>query len=109
MPENLEHFHKYFGDDLAKLEKDLVAHLKKQDYTSPVATLPHFVARIEYRDGRKRVRRGGFFYEESQANQWLQDYLQYLDGDQRADAKYDIIACPNRREANNRVVAWVNN
>lgn len=106
--ENLEQFRGEFGEDFAQIESDLVRHLEKQPYNSPVANLPHYVALIQYPDGRKKVRRGGFFYQRDEADQWLREYVDHLDADVRGDAQCSIEEFRNRADANNRLAAWSN-
>jgi hypothetical protein len=106
--ENLELFQHHFGQDVAQLESDLVKHLEKQPYASPVASAPHFVALIQYPNGRKNIRRGGFFYRREEADQWLQGYLNQLDEPVRAAAEYNVEQFRNRAEANRRLNDWAN-
>jgi hypothetical protein len=103
---NLEHFQKYFGDDFSAAETELVRHLEKQPYASPVAALPHFVALIQYPAEQKKVRRGGFFYQREQADLWLQGFLGELDESARAAAECEIEEYRNRADANRRLAAW---
>jgi hypothetical protein len=105
---NLEQFAQFFGDDFSEVEAEMVRHLEKLPYTSPVAGSPHFVALIQYPDGRKDVRRGGFFYRRDEADQWLQGFLGVLDESARAAAKYEIEEYRNRAEAHRRLAAWSN-
>jgi hypothetical protein len=104
--ENVEQFATYFGDDFPLMETDLVRHLEKQPYTSPVAAAPHFVALIQYPNGKKNVRRGGFFYRKEEADKWLRDFLSELDEPVRAAAQYQIEEFRNREEAQRWLTSW---
>lgn len=104
--ENREHFQKYFGDDFAAIELALVRHLEKQPYTSPVAALPHYVALIQYPEGDKNIRRGGFFYQRQDADLWLQGYMEELGEAARSQAQCEIEEYRNRGDANRRLSAW---
>lgn len=104
--ENLAQFATYFGEDFAGLETDLVRHLEKCPYNSPVADQPHYVALIQYPNGGKTVRRGGFFYQRDDADAWLQGYLAELDDETRSAAKTTIEAFDNRADANRRLASW---
>ncbi len=105
---NMEHFQTFFASEFAQVETDLVRHLEKQPYTSPVAASPHFVAMIQYSNGRKNVRRGGFFYRREDADQWLRDYLDELEESVRASAESNIEQFRNREDANRRLSNWSN-
>ncbi len=104
--ENVEQFDKYFSEDYANLEAELVQHFEKLPYTSPVAASPHFVALIQYPDGNKSIRRGGFFYKREEADLWLQGYLGELDETKRASAQCEIEEFRNRADANRRLSNW---
>ncbi len=105
---NLQYFRQLFSEDLPSFEQELVDHLGNQRYVSPVAAYPHYAALIEFREGRKSVRRGGFFFDQKRADQWLQDYLALLDEPQRAEASYRIVPCANREQATTEVSRWRN-
>ncbi len=108
IPGNIEHFQTFFATEFAQVEAEIVRHLEKQPYISPVADSPHFVAMIQYSNGRKNVRRGGFFYRREDADQWLQDYLNELEESVRVSAESNIEQFRNRDEANRRLSSWTN-
>ncbi len=98
--ENLRLFKENFGDDLADMERLLVAHLQQQDYTPPFADEPHFVAMIVYPNGRKPGRDASLFFSAEHAERWRDDVLGKLSAEQRDGAKSAIQECPNRARAN---------
>jgi len=99
MPENLALFEKHFGDDLTDVENRLVAHLKKQPYTDPFASYPHFLATIEVREGRRMIRDANVFHSAELANIWIEESVKRLPDHQRASAQGNI------GEVRNRLVA----
>ena len=106
--ENADHFRERFCDSYERFERELVAHLERQPYESPVAEYQHFVVLIEYPDGRKSLRRGGFFIRQQDAQQWLQDFLKQLDEPQRTAARFEVETYNNRGEATHRIAQWIN-
>lgn len=97
--ENLRVFKELFGDDLAALEKRLVAYLQKLPYTPPFAEFPHYVAMIALRSDKVVNRSANMFYSSELAENWLRETLGALSDDQRASAETKVHECKNRAEA----------
>jgi hypothetical protein len=73
VPGNLKLFEQLFGADHLETEKDLIAHLRKQKYTDPFAGMPHFVAMLNYRDGKKPKRDAMTFHSPILAVKWVRE------------------------------------
>jgi hypothetical protein len=96
---NLEHFTKHFGNDFPAMETDLVEHLAKQEYVSPLADYPHAVALLIYRRDGAEERRACVFPSATMAQQWVDEYYDYLDNAERNSAKTELMQFQNRDAA----------
>ena len=105
--ENLRQFEAFFGDDYVESEKKLVRHLQKQPYTSPAAALTHYVATIEFRSGRKTLRRGCLFHRKDLAEQWLGEFSKQLDAKQKAESRASIDEFENRNLGSQALSRWL--
>lgn len=97
--ENLDQFQQIFGDDLADTETRLVAHLKKQPYTDPLANLPHFVAMVQSGEGRLMRRSANTFHQRAFAEKWIGDIITGLPEKVRASARSNLQMFANRAQA----------
>ncbi|HRX78713.1 MAG TPA: DUF1570 domain-containing protein [Pirellulaceae bacterium] len=107
VPENLELFHKHFGDDLGDLNKRLVLHLKKLPYSDPFAEWPHFVATVAVPDGRRAKRDANIFHSADMASKWIEEALETVDAQQRSAAATDVRVFANRTIATQYARQWL--
>lgn len=105
--ENRTLFLKSFGDDLPEIETRLVAHLKKQVYTDPFASFPHYVATVIYPSGKRTERQCGTFHQAGLADRWVRDTLARVPAEQRAAATPSIRRFPNRLLAETYARQWM--
>lgn len=97
--ENLDQFTRLFGDDLADLETRMVAHLKKQNYTDPIADLPHFAAMIQSGEGRLTKRVANTFHQRGSAEKWISQFIETLPETTRASARSNLQLFGSRAQA----------
>ena len=105
--ENLSVFQTHFGDDLIKLENELIQHLKRLPYQDPYAEFPHLVGMIVYRDGRQLRRVANLFHTQDVASKWTTETLQALPEPQRASARHALRSFPNRNSAERFAKQWL--
>ena len=104
---NRDVFVKHFGEDLKSIETRLILHLKKQPYTDPFASAPHFVATMVASDGRRPQRTANTFHSPALAAKWLRDSIDKLPEERRASADQALRAFPNRAQAEAFARAWL--
>lgn len=107
LPANLVLFKKHFGDDLQKLESDLVKHLRKLPYTDPFAEWPHYLATIAIANGRRPLREANVFHTTKLAEQWLTEKRRRIPDGQRGGARTNIRPYANRAVAENAARVWL--
>ena len=95
VPANLELFHKYFGEDDVKTERQLLRHLQRLPYRDPFAQFPKVVAVVRYRHKGRAMWRGNVFPNQSSAEAWSRGLMKRLDEDARPQATLRVV--PNRR------------
>jgi len=100
--ENLAQFERHFGDNLAGLERRLIAYLKKQPYANPFEHLPHYVATLEA-DSERSV---ATFRSRAEAAAWLREASAKLPADKRSGARAQVRDFPNRMLAEAFVRGW---
>ena len=99
IPENLEHFAKYFGEDAAELESEMVDYLVRQNYTSPVVDYIHYVGTVEYLRGGKTVRHACFFHTQNKVKAWSKVVVGQMNKEQIDGAVWDLKEFQSRAEA----------
>lgn len=97
VPENMELFKKHFSSDLARIERDLIAHLEKLPYTDPFAAAPHHVALITLRRGKENGWKANIFHTSDQAERWAAHYIETLDSNIQPEVR--VIRVKNRAAA----------
>ena len=107
IPANQRIFEKAFGDDWAETEEELVKHLVRQDFVSPYAKYPHFVALIAFSKNEMPVRRANTFINPRSAQSWATSFVQDLGREEMATAKVSIKSFRNRDEAVAFVSGWL--
>ena len=104
---NREQFSKTFGEDFKQLEAKLVAHLRKQPYTDPFLTLPHFVATLETNEGRRPQKSANTFHSPQLADKWRREMLNKLPAPAKSAARSQIRIFPNRVQAEAFARQWL--
>lgn len=97
VPGNIKLFEQQFGDDYLQMEKDLIAHLKRQKYSDPFADMPHFVAMLTWNDGKKQQRDVATFHSPILAAKWVREMRERNPA--IGDDGYKIQEFPNRPQA----------
>jgi hypothetical protein len=104
---NRDLFAKHFGDDLADMESRLILHLKKQPYSDPFASAPHFVALLISTDGRRPQKSAMTFHSPSLAQNWLTDAISRIPEAQRGSAERSVRVFQNRQQAEAFARQWL--
>lgn len=79
--QNLTDFQKIFGDDLAEMEKKLVAYLKRLPYDDPFAEWPHFAVLVTATVNGKPKREANIFHSPETAEKWQRETIAKLPAD----------------------------
>jgi hypothetical protein len=104
VPGNMKLFEQQFGGDYLQMEKDLIAHLKRQKYSDPFAGMPHFVAMLTWHDGKKQQRDVATFHSPILAAKWVREMRERNPA--IGDDGYKIEEYPNRLQAEAVGRAW---
>jgi hypothetical protein len=104
---NLKQFGAYFGDNLASLETQLIAYLKKQPNKDPFADLPHFMAMIVIRDGQNIRQRAELFYSSVQAERWASEEFAKIPPELQPTAFRQVKPFSNRAQAEVYCAQWL--
>ena len=104
---NRELFTKLFGTELVEMEKRLIVHLKNLPYTDPFADLPHFVAAVTYRHGKRPLRELQTFHSQALAEKWVDDIRGKLPQEQLETVEAHIQVFPNRVTAETFAAQWL--
>ena len=99
IPENVQHFEKFFNDDFREAESNLITHMKSLSYDSPVGHLPHFVTTLTYSVDGKATKRGCIYHRRSLAEAWQKMLLSTLDEAERESAQFHFKDFANRSQA----------
>jgi hypothetical protein len=106
VPGNAALFEQKFGSDYVELEKSLIQHLRKLPYADPFAGMPHFVAMITFRDGKKQKREVATFHSPILADKWTRE-MRERNSAIPADG-VEIQEFPNRPQAEAFAKLWQN-
>lgn len=104
---NRRAFEQQFGTDLAALEQQLVAHLRKQNYTDPFADFPHHVAMLTAEVNRRPTREANTFHSRALAEKWQEDMVAKLPPETRGSVETNVRTFPNRAQAEQFAREWL--
>lgn len=107
VPGQLSAFRDRFGGDLTELERRLVLHLKKLNYTDPFAEWPHFVAMVTSGSTARPKRDANVFHTPDDAEKWNKQTVAKLADDQRESAQVAVQTFPNRASAEAFARKWL--
>ncbi len=112
--ENMTHFKAFFGEDLAKLENDLIEFMRvdsKRSYMSPVANYPHWVGLCtapHLQDGKDDEKRFScFFIHQADVVEWLDELKTSLNSYENEHAEVFVRQFPNRGTANKDITLFM--
>ena len=105
--DSLEPFRRHFGEDLAVLETQLIAYLKKQTYKDPFVDLPHFLMMIVVTEKRGVRRQAQSFHSSLLAEQWAREVIEKLPPEEQATVYQTIKPFPNREQAESFKTDWL--
>lgn len=104
---NQEDFSKHFGADLHLIEKEMIDHLKNQEYNHPFSEFAHFAATVKITVNGKTFGTANVFHAQDLAAQWQTQQLKKLTPEQRAGAMVEIRLFRNRGEAERFATQWL--
>ncbi len=107
IPANLEHFKKFFGEDLEAIEKEMVDYLSRQKYTSPFETLPHFVGTATVPGIVGNRKHACFFHHPAMVESWQKTVWATLNQGEKQSATFELRTFPNRAKANQFIRKWM--
>ncbi len=103
---NRQQFQISFGNDFALLEKQMIGHLSRLDYSSPFAEYPHWVAMVVTMPNRRERREAEVFLSPIDADRWQKECIERQPKELRADAVTNIRRFVNRLEAEQWAGQW---
>ncbi len=100
-------FREYFGEDLAELERNLVAHLKEQPYNHPFKEFAHYVASVRVSINNRVYGTADVFHSRALAQKWQHEQLRKLDVTQQESALVNLQVFANRQAAERYAAQWL--
>ncbi len=103
--EHLADFRKFFGDDLAKIDKKVDEYLRKLSQKKEYDRLPYYAVMFEETLGNGAVKRVGWV---SQSPQVIQQWVQEKREESGVEPNWQAIPLPTRARAEIVAQRWVN-
>lgn len=101
-------FVKHFGSDFAKLDTELMKHLKNLPYVDPIENMTHYVVMIRYPRGPLTMRGYAIALSEKQVAETRAELAAKLTAQEQNAAIFQVRKAKTRTEAKSMAAGWMN-
>lgn len=101
-------FVKHFGSDFAKLDTELMKHLKNLPYVDPIENMTHYVVMIRYPRGPLVMRGYAIALSEKQVAETRAELAAKLTAQEQNEAIFQVRKAKTRTEAKSMAAGWMN-
>lgn len=100
-------FVKHFGSDFAKMDTDMMKHLKALPYIDPVENMTHYVVMMRYPQGLRTMRGYAIALSEKQVAETRSELAAKLTTQEQSVAVFEVRKAKTRTEAMSMAAGWM--
>ncbi|MCE9607444.1 MAG: DUF1570 domain-containing protein [Planctomycetia bacterium] len=100
-------FVKHFGSEFAKMDTDLMKHLKNLPYVDPIENMTHYVVMMRYPQGPRTMRAYAITLSEKQVKETREELVAKLTADEQNVAVFEVRKAKSRTEAMSLAQGWM--
>jgi hypothetical protein len=100
-------FVKHFGSDFAKMDADMLKHLKNLPYVDPIENMTHFVVMMRYPQGLQTMRGYAIALSEKQVAETRAELAAKLTPQEQNSAIFQVRQAKTRTEAMSIAAGWM--
>lgn len=102
-----EVFVKHFGSDFAKMDSDMMKHIKNLPYIDPVENMTHYVIMMRYPSGIRTMRGYAIALSEKQVAETRTELAAKLTTQEQSVAVFEVRKAKTRTEAMSMAASWM--
>jgi len=100
-------FVKHFGSDFAKMDTEMMKHLKNLPYVDPIENMTHYVVMMRYPQGIRTMRGYAIALSEKQVAETRQELAGKLTAAEQNAAIFEVRKAKSRTEAMSMAAGWM--